>query len=78
MVLNDASAVGVEALDELHVFFGSDLTPFNLNAPEPQDTPLVPPVAKKKKDIARELGVSRTTLWRMSKRQETADQKKQK
>lgn len=78
VVLNDASAVGVEALDELHVFFGSDLTPSNLNAPEPQDTPLVPPVAKKKKDIARELGVSRTTLWRMSKRQETADQKKQK
>ena len=29
-------------------------------------------VPKKKKDLAKELGVSRTTLWRMRKRQEAA------
>ena len=37
-----------------------------------QDTPLVLPAVKKKKDLAKELGVSRTTLWRMTKRQEAA------
>ena len=35
----------------------------------------LPAVKKKKKDLARELGVSRTTLWRMSKRQEASEQK---
>ena len=28
------------------------------------------PATMKKKDLARELGISRTTLWRMTKRQE--------
>lgn len=33
---------------------------------------------KKKKDLAEELGVSRTTLWRMAKKQEELEKKKQK
>ena len=79
VVLNDAADVTAETLNELHVFFGgavpSSAAP---SVPAPQSVPLVLPVAKKKKDIARELGVSRTTLWRMSKRQEASDQNSQK
>ena len=41
------------------------------------ETPLVLPSTKKKKDLARELGVSRTTLWRMTKRQEAAGRSSQ-
>ena len=76
VVLNDSSDVDVETLNELHVFSGSAQS-----SPALQHMPaavLVPPPAKKKKDLARELGVSRTTLWRMSKRQEAASQKKDK
>ena len=76
VVLNDSSDVDVETLNELHVFSGSAQP-----SPALQHMPaavLVPPPAKKKKDLARELGVSRTTLWRMSKRQEAASQKKDK
>ena len=71
-----AAPVDVETLNELHVFSGSAQP-----SPALQHMPaavLVPPPAKKKKDLARELGVSRTTLWRMSKRQEAASQKKDK
>ena len=32
---------------------------------------MLPPTVRKK-DLAKELGVSRTTLWRMTKRQEAA------
>lgn len=75
VVLNDASDVDVEALNELHAFMGNDPPPpAAFSAPVAQSAPLVMPVAKKKKDIARELGVSRTTLWRMSKRQEALEQ----
>lgn len=78
VVLNDAADVTAETLNELHVFFGSvPASPaFSVPAPQhvPQDAPLVLPAAKKKKDIARELGVSRTTLWRMTKRQESSGQ----
>lgn len=73
VVLNDASDVTAEALNELHVFFDSALSSPAAFAPAPQSAPPAPPAAKKKKDLARELGVSRTTLWRMSKRQEEAD-----
>ena len=76
VVLNDSSDVDVETLNELHVFSGS-AQPSPALQHKPAAT-LVPPPAKKKKDLARELGVSRTTLWRMSKRQEAASQKKDK
>ncbi|MCF2663621.1 sigma 54-interacting transcriptional regulator [Oscillibacter valericigenes] len=74
VVLNDSSDVDVETLNELHVFSGS-AQPSPALQHKPAAT-LVPPPAKKKKDLARELGVSRTTLWRMSKRQEAVAQKK--
>lgn len=66
VVLNDASDVTPETLNELHVFFTSAVS----SSAAPPASPIPPPAAKKKKDLARELGVSRTTLWRMSKRQE--------
>ena len=78
VVLNDAADVTAETLNELHVFFGgaaqqaAPAVPVVPAAPTYQEMPLVLPVAKKKKDLARELGVSRTTLWRMTKRQEAA------
>jgi len=73
VVLNDASDVSVKALHELDLFFDSARAPLAVPAPAvPQGVPPLPPAAKKKKDIARELGVSRTTLWRMSKRQAEA------
>ena len=33
---------------------------------------------KKKKELAEELGVSRTTLWRMAKRQKELEEKQKK
>lgn len=73
VVLNDASDVTAETLNELHVFFGSALSAPAAFVPAPQSAPPAPSAVKKKKDLARELGVSRTTLWRMSKRQAEAD-----
>lgn len=80
VVLSDSSDVSGASLHEFHVF--SEI-PGNIHpdsavpAPTPQPVtqsiPSIPPTAKKKKDIARELGVSRTTLWRMSKRQQEAE-----
>ncbi len=73
VVLNDASDVTAQTLTELHVFFTGAAA---AAAPLPSHsagTPELPPRPKKKKDLARELGVSRTTLWRMTKRQEAAE-----
>ena len=75
VVLNDAADVTAETLNELHVFFSDaaqPAAPAVSTALTYQDTPLVLPTVKKKKDLAKELGVSRTTLWRMTKRQEAA------
>ena len=75
VVLNDAADVTAETLNDLHVFFSDaaqPAAPTVSTALTYQDTPLVLPTVKKKKDLAKELGVSRTTLWRMTKRQEAA------
>ena len=75
VVLNDAADVTAETLNELHVLFSDaaqPAAPAVSAALTYQDTPLVLPAVKKKKDLAKELGVSRTTLWRMTKRQEAA------
>lgn len=74
MVLTDAPYVGTEDLKELHVFFSD--APASPAAPIPprQSPPPALPVVKKKKELAQELGVSRTTLWRMSKRQSSSGQ----
>ncbi len=80
VVLNDAADVTSETLSELHVLFGGTPLPTAPAAPAVSTPPasqseqFVLPVTKKKKDLARELGVSRTTLWRMSKRQQAAEQ----
>ena len=68
MVLSDAADVTVEDLEELHSFSGD--VPAQIPAAL-RDSAFVPASpAKTKAELARELGVSRTTLWRMSKRQE--------
>ena len=70
VVLSDAADVTVEDLNELHSFSGA---PSGVPDPAPTPLPAAFPVSqpgKTKQEIARELGVSRTTLWRMSKRQE--------
>lgn len=77
VVLNDSADVNAETLNELHVFGGMHSAPVR-SVTIQQNTPQIPQVPKKKKDLARELGVSRTTLWRMSKRQEASDQNGQK
>ena len=75
VVLSDAADVTVEDLNELHNFSGVPLAaPISVSAGVPPafSPPVLPPSqpGKTKQEIARELGVSRTTLWRMSKRQE--------
>ena len=75
VVLSDAADVTVEDLNELHSFSGVPLAaPISVSAGVPPafSPPVLPPSqpGKTKQEIARELGVSRTTLWRMSKRQE--------
>ena len=80
VVLNDAADVTAETLNELHVLFSDAVQPAApavSAAVTYQDTPLVLPTVKKKKDLAKELGVSRTTLWRMTKRQEAAGRSSQ-
>ncbi len=57
VVLSDAADVTARDLRELHSFSCGAV-------------PAAHPPAKTKKEQAKELGVSRTTLWRMSKRQE--------
>ncbi len=77
VVLSTARAVDAAALRELHMFPDGPAPAAGTAAP-PAAVPLrrdggvvLPPIVKKK-DLARELGVSRTTLWRMTKRQEAA------
>ena len=72
VVLTDTATVSAEDLSQLHIFGGvpaAPAAPSGLQTPPP-----VLPIIKTKKDLARELGVSRTTLWRMSKRQQEAQQ----
>ena len=51
---------------------------FELEAEARMEAELLPPpaapVRKRKEDLAREMGISRTTLWRRSKRQEREKQ----
>ena len=67
VVLSDAADVTVEDLNELHSF---SMAPASVPAACPPPVPPPSPPGKTKQEIARELGVSRTTLWRMGKRQE--------
>ncbi|MCI2055964.1 MAG: sigma 54-interacting transcriptional regulator [Oscillibacter sp.] len=80
VVLNDAADIGPESLQELHVFFSDSpiAAPAVAEPARPIAPPAMPAAAKKKKDIARELGVSRTTLWRRTRQQGSSDSKGQK
>lgn len=77
VVLGDDSEVTVKMLDELHAFFDGAAAPAPvLSVPaQPTTAPSLPEIPRKKKDIAKELGVSRTTLWRMTKRQKEEEEK---
>lgn len=70
-VLNDTNVIDEELLRQLKIFRKKEEEPKRKpvidNDPDSVYTRLQP--KKKKKDLAEELGVSRTTLWRMAKRQ---------
>lgn len=73
VVLSTSDVVDETALTELHVF-QTPAAPLPGSQTANQVLPAAVQPVMRKKDLARELGVSRTTLWRMSKRQE--EQKK--
>ncbi|WP_312636806.1 sigma 54-interacting transcriptional regulator [Oscillibacter sp.] len=79
VVLNDAQAISTDTLEELNLLFadGQRSGGLETSGQAPSAVPTAPtppslylPIPVKKKELARELGVSRTTLWRMIKRQE--------
>ena len=75
-VLNDTSIIDEELLCRLKIFRKEETFPVGETADSREDSVydrLKP--RKKKKDLAEELGVSRTTLWRMAKRQKELEEK---
>ena len=75
--VNDSDFVSAELLRQMKIFRESKARePVILLEEQMEDTVysrLKP--KKKKKELAEELGVSRTTLWRMAKRQSELEQK---
>lgn len=71
IVLNDTNVISEELLGQLKIFRKKEeksvCSSVTDNSPDSVYSRLQP--KKKKKDLAEELGVSRTTLWRMAKRQ---------
>lgn len=85
VVLSTSRAVDASALRELHTFVeppAAEMAPPAAGVVPPMGTQmpggtvLLPPILKKK-DLAKELGVSRTTLWRMTKRQEAEQHRRE-
>lgn len=84
MVLSTSQAVSAASLRELHMFLdhpSAGVEMFQAASAgqivtAPGGTQVVLPPTIKKKDLAKELGVSRTTLWRMTKRQEAAQKER--
>ena len=75
-VLNDSQVISVKDIMQLKVFKHYEDTPVKLDKKLDIDDSIKQfEPRKKKQDIADELGVSRTTLWRMLKQQETNDKK---
>ncbi len=75
-VLNDTSIIDEELLCWLKIFRKEETFSVGETADSREDSVydrLKP--RKKKKDLAEELGVSRTTLWRMAKRQKELEEK---
>ena len=76
VVLSNGRPVDAAYLRELHMFQERHAAaPAGTVLSAPGGTTLVLPPTIRKKDLAKELGVSRTTLWRMTKRQEEAARK---
>lgn len=76
VVLSNGRPVDAAYLRELHMFQERPaVAPAGTVLSAPGGTTLVLPPTIRKKDLAKELGVSRTTLWRMTKRQEEAARK---
>lgn len=76
VVLSNGRPVDAAYLRELHMFQERPAAaPAGTVFSAPGGTTLVLPPTIRKKDLAKELGVSRTTLWRMTKRQEEAARK---
>ncbi len=76
VVLSNGRPVDAAYLRELHMFQERPAAaPAGTVLSAPGGTTLVLPPTIRKKDLAKELGVSRTTLWRMTKRQEEAARK---
>lgn len=76
VVLSNGRPVDAAYLRELHMFQERpEAAPAGTVLSAPGGTTLVLPPTIRKKDLAKELGVSRTTLWRMTKRQEEAARK---
>ena len=72
IVLNDSDVISTGLLRQLKIFRESSIEEPSLNlVEETSDDSVYSRLKpkKKKKELAKELGVSRTTLWRMAKRQ---------
>lgn len=79
IVLNDTNVINENLLSQLKIFNKRSVK----TGPERDWAPAADSVyerlqpKKKKKDMAREMGVSRTTLWRMAKRQSELERSRQ-
>ena len=70
VVMSPSRTIDKAVLMDLHVFRALSSEPAAQAAVQTEPLPVVLPPVIRKKDLAKELGVSRTTLWRMTKRQE--------
>ena len=70
VVMSPSRTIDKAVLMDLHVFRALSSEPAAQAAVQSEPLPVVLPPVIRKKDLAKELGVSRTTLWRMTKRQE--------
>ena len=83
VVLSDSQEIGLKEIQMLKIFRpGENTAPAGQKTarsqpPEPEDLYSSLKPRKKKQDIARELGVSRTTLWRMERMAKEKNEKNQ-
>lgn len=70
VVMSPSRTIDKAVLMDLHVFRALSSEPAAQAAVQTEPLPVVLPPVIRKKDLAKELGISRTTLWRMTKRQE--------
>lgn len=70
VVMSPSRTIDKAVLMDLHVFRALSSEPAAQAAVQTEPLPVVLPPVIRKKGLAKELGVSRTTLWRMTKRQE--------